>query len=185
MKRSRIKYVLNCIVILICLCLASCAASLSRDYDLGNQAFKSGNYNDAIEYLTSYLKKSPKNADAHLKLGMAYLREENLKEAVNHFKQSLKFEPENEQAPTLIKESMFEESHRFAEQGEEDISMRYLTAYLTINPDDVDTNLALAKAFVKRGNRRNALTCLKKLVAIDPRNPEVIKLIDYFSDGFH
>ena len=180
-----VKNFINCSLVLICFYLVSCAASLSRNFELGNQAFKNGNYDEAIDYFTSYLNKSPEDADARLKLGMAYLREENLKEAVNHFKQSIKLDPENEQARTLIKESIFEESHRFAEQGDEITSMRYLTAYLTINPDDVDTNLALAKVFVKRGNRRNALGCLKKLVALDPRNPEVIKLIDYFADGFH
>ena len=185
MKRPIEKYVINCAVILICLCLVSCAASRSQNYERGEQAFKSENYDEAIDYFSSYLKKSPEDTDAHLKLGMASLREEKLKERVNHFKQSLKLDPENDQARTLIKESMFEESHRFSEQGDEITSMRYLTAYLTINPDDFDTNLALAKIFVKRGNRKNALSCLKKLVALDPRNPEVIKLIDYFSDGFH
>ncbi len=74
-KTLLVKKVVNCAVILICFCLVSCAASLSQDYERGEQAFKSDNYDEAIDYLTRYLKKSPEDADAHLKLGLAFLEE--------------------------------------------------------------------------------------------------------------
>ena len=185
MKIPIVKNLINCAVILICLCLASCAASLSQDYERGEQAFKSENYDEAINYLTRYLEKSPKDADAHLKLGLAFLQKENLREAVDQFKESITLNPENSEARALIKESMFDEANRFINEGKNEIGMRYLTAYLTINSDDVDTHILLAKEFIKMNSTRNAINSINKAVELDPKNPEVVELLDYFSDGFH
>ena len=177
---------MNCaVIILICLCLTSCAASLSQDYQRGEQALRSDNYNEAIEYLTRYLKKAPKDADGHLKLGLAFLKKGDLREAVGQFKESINLNPENSEARTLIKESIFAEANTYFNEGKNDIGMRYLTAYLTINSDDVETHILLAKEFIKMGSTRNAISSLNKAVELDPKNPEVVELLDYFSDGFH
>jgi tetratricopeptide (TPR) repeat protein len=184
-KRPIVKYIINCAVILICLCLVSCAASLSQDYQRGEQAFKNENYDEAIDYLSRYLEKSPEDAEAHLKLGLAFLKKENLREAVDQFKESINLDPENSEAQDLIKESMFGEANRFFSKGKNEIGMRYLTAYLTINSDDVDTHVMLTKEFIKMNSTRNAISSLNKAVELDPKNPEVIELLDYFSDGFH
>lgn len=180
-----VKKIVNCAVILICFCLASCAASLSQDYELGEQAFESDNYDEAIDYLSRYIEKSPEDAEAHLKLGLAFLKKGDLKEAVDQFKESILLNPENNEARSLIKKSIFEESNTFFSEGKNDIGMRYLTAYLTINPDDVDTHIILAKEFIRMGSTRNALNSLNKAVSLDPKNPEVVKMLDYFADGFH
>ena len=185
MKTPIVKNLINCAFILICLCLVSCAASRSMDYERGEQAFKNDNYDEAIEYLTRYLEKSPKDAQAYLKLGLAFLKKENLKEAVDQFKQSINLDPENSEAQSLIKESMFDEANRFISEGKNEIGMRYLTAYLAINSEDVDTHIMLAKEFIKMNSTRNAINSLNKAVELDPKNPEVIELLDYFSDGFH
>ena len=184
-KTLTVRNASTCAFVLICFCLVSCAASLSQDYERGEQAFKSENYDEAIEYLSKYLKKSPKDADAHLKLGLAFLKKGDLKEAVDQFKESINLNPGNSEARSLIKESIFDEANTFFSEGKNDIGMRYLTAYLTINSDDVDTHIMLAKQFIKMGSTRNAISSLNKAVELDPKNPEVVKLLDYFSDGFH
>jgi Flp pilus assembly protein TadD len=185
MKILLVKKVVNCAVILICFCLVSCAASLSQDYERGEQAFKSENYDEAINYLTKYLEKSPKDAEAHLKLGLAFLKKGNLRDAVDQFKKFIHLNPENSEARALIKESMFDEANKFISEGKNEVGMRYLTAYLTINADDVDTHIMLAKEFIKMNSTRNAINSLNKAVELDPKNPEVVELLDYFSDGFH
>lgn len=185
MKILSVKNVSNYVLILTCFCLVSCAASLSQDYERGEQAFNNGNYDEATDYLSSYLEKSPEDPDARLKLGLAYLQKGSLKEAVAQFKQSMKLDPENSEAHAIIKESMFEEANRFFSEGKNEIGMRYLTAYLTINSDDVDTHIMLTREFIKMNSTRNAISSLNKAVELDPKNPEVIELLDYFSDGFH
>jgi tetratricopeptide (TPR) repeat protein len=185
MKTLSVRGFSDFVLILICFCLVSCAASLSQDYQRGEQAFKNENYDEAIDYLTKYLKKSPKNAEAHLKLGLAHLKKGNLREAVDQFKESINRDPENREAQVIIKESIFEEANRFFSEGKNDIGMRYLTAYLTINSDDVDTHIMLTKEFIKMNSTRNAISSLNKAVELDPKNPEVIELLDYFADGFH
>lgn len=185
MKTLPARNFFNIVLILTCFCLVSCAASLSQDYQRGEQAFNNENYDEAIDYLSRYLKKSPKDAEAHLQLGLAFLKKEKLREAVDQFKESINLDPGNSEAQTLIKESMFEEANRFFSEGKNDIGMRYLTAYLTINSDDVDTHIMLTKEFIKMNSTRNAISSLNKAAELDPKNPEVIELLDYFSDGFH
>jgi tetratricopeptide (TPR) repeat protein len=178
-----------CVIALICICLVNCSASLSRhaqsDFKLGEKALEQEGYDEAIKYFTTHLKKFPNDADAHLKLGFGFLSKDRLREAIDAFKEAIKLNPENKEARLLIKNSIFEKAITFSSKGNEETSMRYLTAYLTIDPDDIDTHLALTKAFIKRGDRRNALGSLNKLVALDPHNPEVIAFLDLFSDGFH
>ena len=185
----KVKRFIYCTIVLSCFCLVSCSASLSqhtlRDYELGEEALTSENYDEAIGYFKSYLEKSPKDGDAHLQLGLALLKKGSLKEAVDEFKQSMSLNPKDDETRTLIKKSIFDEANTFFSEGKNDIGMRYLTAYVTINPDDVDTHIILAKEFIKMGSTRNAITSLNKAVSLDPKNPEVVELLDYFSDGFH
>lgn len=172
-----------------CLFLLSCAASLPqhtyRDLELGKEALQQEDYDEAIRYFKTYLKDSPKDADGHLQLGRALLKKGSLKEAVNAFKESINLNPRNEEARVLIKESLFNEANLFFSEGKNDIGMRYLLAYVNIDPDDVDAHIILAKKFIKMGATRNALSSLNTAVSLDPKNPEVVRLLDYFSDGFH
>ena len=149
------------------------------------EALEVEDYDAAIRYFKAYLKDSPNDADGHLQLGCALLKKGSLKEAVNAFKESIDLNPHNEKTRVLIKESLFNEADVFFSEGKNDIGMRYLTAHVTINPDDVDTHIILAKEFIKMGSTRNAMVCVNKAVELDPKNPEVVKLLDYFSDGFH
>ena len=185
MKTPPLRNFFNLALIITCFFLVSCAVSRSQDYERGEQALSNNNYDEAIDYLNSYLEKSPEDAGAHLKLGLAYLKKKNLREAVDQFKESIKLDPENREAQGLIKESIFEEANRFFSEGKNDIGMRYLTAYLTINSDDVDTHIMLTKEFIKMNSTRNAITSLNRAAELDPKNPEVSELLDYFSDGFH
>ena len=169
--------------------LLNCSASLSqhdlRDFELGKEALTKQNYDEAIGYFKSYLEKSPQDGEAHLQLGLALLKKGSLKEAVDEFKESISINPQNREILTLIKKSIFDDADAFFSEGKNDIGIRYLLAYVNINPDDVDTHIILTKEFIKMGATRNALSSLNKAVSLDPKNPEVVKLLDYFSDGFH
>ena len=182
-------FIYSLLLIFVTTCSLSCSTSLSRDaqvkFEQGEEALKDKQYDQAIEYFTQYLNTSPDDADAHLKLGLAFLHQQQLREAIYNFKETLRLDPENQESKSLIKHSILDESRRFGREGQQETSMRYLTAYLTIDPDDFDSYLALAEAFIERGDRGNAIKCLNKLVSLEPRHPEVIALLDLFSDGFH
>jgi len=173
------------VIVFISFYLTGCAAVVSRDtrreFNLGKEAVNQERYDDAINYFMEHLKKNPRDADAHLRLGGAFLKKESLKEAINEFKQAITLDQENEEAKNFVKKSIFDEALKFSREGKEDASMRYMTGYLTIDPDDIDAYLYLGRAFIKKGDQKNALWCLNKLVSLAPRNPEVIELMDYFS----
>jgi Flp pilus assembly protein TadD len=184
-----VKRFIYCTIILSCFCLVNCSAPLSqhtpRDFELGEEALEHESYDEAIRYFKSYLEKSPQDGDAHLQLGIALLKRGSLKEAVNEFKQSINLNPESENARTLIKESIFNEATTFFSEGKNDIGIRYLLAYSNINPDDIDTHIILTTRLIEIGATGSALNSLKNAVALDPNNPEVIELLDYFADGLH
>ena len=179
----------TCVIVLSCFCLVHCSAPLSqhtlRDFELGEEALEQESYDEAIRYFKSYLESAPQDGDAHLQLGLALLKRGSLREAVDEFKQSINLNPKNKNPRSLIKESMFNEADTFFSEGKNDIGIRYLLAHVNVNPDDIDTHIILTKEFMKMGSRRNALTSLNRAVSLDPKNPEVVKLLDYFSDGFH
>jgi len=152
---------------------------------MGEDALNNQNYDEAIGHFRSYLEKSPQDGEAHLQLGLALLKKGSLKESVDEFKRSISLNPQNGETRILIKKSIFDEADTFFSEGKNDIGMRYLTAYVTINPDDVDTHIILAKEFIKMGSTRNAINSLNRAASLDPKNPEVVELLDYFSGGFH
>lgn len=185
MANMQIKKTIHCATIVLCLILANCAGTVSPNYQLGVDALEKGNYDAAIENFNRYLKSASDDADAYLKLGLAFLKKGSLEDAVAAFKKSVALNQNNSEALPLIKKSIMEEVNVFLSKGKNDVAMRYLTAHLTINPDDIDTHIILTREFIKMGSRNNAMASLNKAVSLDPKNPEVIELLDYFSGGFH
>lgn len=182
------RFVHHPILLLIC-CLAGCSLPGSRSADqglvLGKSAFDEQRYSDAVGYLRDYVQKSPDDGEAQLTLGCAYLKAGMLDEAIGAFKRSTDLNPKDAQAQALIKKNIFDDAHGLLREGKQDAAMRYLTGYLTINPDDVDTHVLLAKEFIKMGSTLNAILSLNKAAELDPDNQSVIELLDYFSGGFH
>jgi Flp pilus assembly protein TadD len=185
MTKIQIRKAIDCLTIVFCIFLASCAGTVSQNYQLGVEALDTGNYDAAIKNFNAHLKSKSGDADAHLKLGLALLKTRSLEEAIDEFKKSVALNQNNSEALPLIKKSIMEEVNVFLSEGKNDVAMRYLTAHLTINPNDIDTHIILTRQFIKMGSSRNALLSLNKAVSLDPKNPEVIELLDYFADGFH
>jgi tetratricopeptide (TPR) repeat protein len=185
MTKIQMRKTIQCATVVLCIFLSGCAGTVSQNYQLGVEALDKGNYDAAIENFNVYLKNKSDDADAHLKLGLALLKKRSLEEAIDEFKKSVALNQNNSEALPLIKKSLMEEANVFLSEGKNDVAMRYLTAHLTINPNDVDTHIILTRQFIKMGSTRNALFSLNKAVSLDPKNPEVIELLDYFADGFH
>jgi tetratricopeptide (TPR) repeat protein len=185
MTGMQIRKAIEFATVVLCIVLAGCAGTVSQNYQLGVDALDKGNYDEAIENFNAHLKNKSKDADAYLKRGLAFLKKGSLEEAVASFKKSIALNQNNSESLSMIKKSIMEEVNVFLSEGKNDVAMRYLTAHLTINPDDVDTHIILTREFIKMGSRNNALMSLNKAVSLDPKNPEVIELLDYFSGGFH
>jgi tetratricopeptide (TPR) repeat protein len=171
-------------------CIVSCASTspspqARQECILGEEALYQGKYSEAIDRFTAYLSKVPKDADAHLKLGRALLKNEQLDEAIPQFKEALNLKPGDEQSKLVIKNSIFDEGAKFFDQKKYDVAIRYLISHLTINADDIDTHIRLTKYFLEMGDQRNAMGSVRRAASLDPKNPEVIELLDYFSRGFH
>jgi Flp pilus assembly protein TadD len=175
-------------VIILGFCFAGCASTspyVQREMALGEEAFNQGKNGEAIDHFKAYLSKVPKDADAHLKLGCALLKNEQLDEAIPQFKEFISLKPEDETSKLLIKNSIYTAATKFFEAQRYDVATRYLISYLTIDSRDVETHIRLARYFLKMGNDRNAMGSISRAASLDPKNPEVIELLDYFSAGSH
>ena len=80
---------------------------------------------------------------------------------------------------------MFNESERFAREGKKELSMKYLMAYLTIKPNDIDALIGMIKAFFEIGETRNAIAFLNRAVKLDPKNPSLTEFLEFVDSGFH
>lgn len=181
----QIRKAIKCLIAVFFIFLSGCAGNVSQNYQRGAEALNNSNYDEAIGYFTAHLTSKPDDADAHLQLGLAYLKKESLEEAIEEFKKSVALKQDKTAVLSTIKQGIMEKVTHYSDQGKTEVAMRYLTAHLAVNPDDLDTHILLAKSFIKIGSTRNALLSLNKAVALDPKNPEVIELLDYFADGFH
>ncbi len=170
------------------LCLAGCASTspnIQQERVRGEEALNQERYGDAISHFREYLSKAPKDGDAHLKLGCALLTNGQLDEAIPQFKDAIRLKPDDPQTKMLIKNSIFGKAEKLFEANKYDLAIRHLISFLTIDANDVDAHIRLTRYFLHKGDDRNAMGSIRKAASLDPKNPEVIELLDFFSRGFH
>ena len=82
--------------LILSLCIAGCAATLSKDMQLANQGFASlskGNYAEAEQYLGQALAENPNNPYALLNMGVVYQNTERKPQAREMYQKLIKLNP--------------------------------------------------------------------------------------------
>ena len=96
MKKKVIVYVLAVIALLLAACGKSTAEKWQEQYDLGQQYLLEENYEEAIVAFTAAIEIDPKQADAYIGRGDAYIlsgeTEEHLTQALADYRQVLELD---------------------------------------------------------------------------------------------
>ncbi len=103
------------------------------------------------------IKANPKDAKPFILLGRAYLSAEKLPEGIDAFETALKINPTEKQA--------------------QDGLVGAWRKVLEIAPNEVANMLGLAGALLRTGNADEAGRLLQKAKSLDPKNPEIDKML--------
>ena len=140
----------------------------------GNEFFKAGDTDNAIQEYNRALELNPNNAEAHLRLGfLMYNARKMYKEGMEHYYEALKANPSD---PRIHHDLGMALLH----QRQFDQAIKHLSEALRLMPNGLDKqynpvgmhyNLALAFSYV--GRSEEAITHFSEVVRLDPNNAEV------------
>ena len=202
MNRTSFRAVCFATILAACT-LTGCERSLLAVRESGNDHYKRGEYDSALQDYQEYMQRSPGRPEVYHMLGKTYLAlgqtgmaRENL--LIAH---SLRLNDDEVFADTcdgLYADKQYEELNRilrtrtidrgrmfdylllaqYAEkQGDMDEAQRaLLTAARTDGGQSIQPQLALAKIYAKVGDRQRAVERLRMAYFIDSRNGEVLQL---------
>jgi tetratricopeptide (TPR) repeat protein len=137
----------------------------------GNEFFKAGETDNAIQEYRNALELNPNNAEAHLRIGfLMYNAKKMYKEGMEHYIQALKANPND---PRIHHDLGMALLH----QRQFDGAIEHLTAALRGMPNGLDKqyNLVgmhfnLALAFSYAGKSAEAITHFSEVLRLDPNN---------------
>ncbi len=135
----------------------------------GNEFFRAGETDNAIQEYKNALELNPNNVEAHLKLGfLLYNVKRNALDGIAHYQKALELDPENPRVNHDLGMALLH-------QGQLDDAIEHLSQALRLMPNGLDEqynavdmyyNLGLALLY--KGNIDSAVTCLSRAVQLDP-----------------
>jgi tetratricopeptide (TPR) repeat protein len=145
----------------------------------------SGNDQDeqAAEVLKRATAQDPSNAEAHLRLGMAYAALERKPEAEDSYKKAIELYKKRIQSDPKDADAYFNlgEAQSFLHQ-DEDAARNYRQA-TRLKPDDEDAFYQLGVAEKRLAHYPEALTAFKKALELDPQDYRATDAIEDAQEG--
>ncbi|MHC4440492.1 MAG: tetratricopeptide repeat protein, partial [Planctomycetota bacterium] len=137
----------------------------------GNEFFKAGDTENAIQEYRRALELNPNNAEAHLRLGfLMYNAKRMFEEGISHYNQALKANPKDPRihhdlGMALLHQRQFDKAIEHLS-----VALRGMPKGLDkqYNPVGMHFNLALAFSFAER--HEEAITHFSEVVRLDPKN---------------
>lgn len=152
-------------------------------YDEGAKFFEAGRESMAVEALKQAVAFDPDLADAHFKLGMAYLildkekdAEQSFEAAVAAFKKIIKENPDDAQA-------QFNLGRSYNKLNKDDEAEDAIRRAVKLNPDDSSYNTEMGAILIKLAKYPEAITFLKKALELDGENSRAEELLEKAEDG--
>ena len=139
----------------------------------GNEFFKAGDTDNAIQEYQHALELNPNNAEAHLKLGfLFYNAKHQYKQGMEHYNLALKANPNDPRVHHDLGMALLH-------QRQFDLAIKHLSVALRGMPDGLDKqynpvnmNLSLALAFFYSGRSAEAIPHFSQVIQRDPNNAQ-------------
>jgi len=129
----------------------------------GNEFFKAGDTDNAIQEYQNALELNPDNAEAHCGLAYALEQKDMLQESVNHLLEAISAEPNRVDARYNLGQAM-------ARQGRLDEAVSHFSLVVQLAPDHIKAHGNLGSILLAQGEVRPATAHLFEAVRIDPNN---------------
>jgi len=139
----------------------------------GNEFFKAGDKDNAIEEYQKALELNPKNAEAHLKLGFLFYNVKQMhKEGMEHYDKAFQLNPKD---PRILHDLGMVLLH----QRKLDEAIKYLSEALQRMPNGlnmqysaVNMHYNLGRALLYKANSKEAMVHLSKTVSLAPNHAQ-------------
>ncbi len=139
----------------------------------GNEFFKAGDKDNAIQEYQKALELNPNNAEAHLKLGFLFYNVEQMhKEGMEHYDKAFQLNPND---PRILHDLGMVLLH----QKKIDEAIKYLSEALRRMPNGLDMQYSavnmhynLGRALLYKANSKEAMVHLSKTVSLAPNHAQ-------------
>jgi len=140
----------------------------------GNEFYKHGEPDSAIEEYNNALELNPNNVEAHQKLGFLFYNVKGMyKEGIAHLSKAIQLDPGNPRAHHDLGMALLH-------QREFDQAISHLSEALRRMPEGldkqynrVDMHYNLGQAFLYKGDSKEAEAYLSRAILLDPNRPEL------------
>ena len=151
--------------------------------DQGKELYKNDQDEQAAEVLKRAISQDPNNAEAHLRLGMAYAALERKPEADESYKKAIELYKKRVQSDPKDAEAFFNlgEAHSFLHQDEE--ATRNYRQATRLKPDDEEAFYQLGLAEKRLAHYPEALAAFKKALELDPDDYRATDAIEDAQEG--
>jgi tetratricopeptide (TPR) repeat protein len=147
------------------------ATQASSLYDQARDAFKAGNYSQALQLDQQALAQTPNDTALHEFLALVYFAQGNYQQAAAPLYAVLSTRPGWDWT-TLS--GMYPDVDTYTSQ------LRALEAYVKANPDSAQAHFGLAYQYLTAGHDPNAITQLKEVVRLQPGDTLSAQIIAQF-----
>src|SRR5712671_524041 len=151
--------------------------------DQGKELYKNDEDEQAAKVLEKAINQDPNNAEAHLRLGMAYAALERKPEAEESYKKAIELYKKRVQSDPKDADAFFNlgEAHSFLHQDEE--AARNYRQATRLKPDDEEAFYQLGISETRLAHYPEALTALKKALELDPDYYRATDAIENAQEG--
>jgi len=139
----------------------------------GNEFFRAGDTDNAIQEYKNALELNPNNAEAHIKLGFLFYNVKGMhKEGMAHYYKAIQLNPgdpriHHDLGMALLHQRKFDEAVKYLSEA-----LRRMPDGLSIQYNAVNMHHSLGQALFYTGKSKQAFVHFSKALRLDPNNAE-------------
>jgi tetratricopeptide (TPR) repeat protein len=150
-------------------------------------------YKEAVRELKAAVEANPNSEDAHFLLGYAYIKENNIANALTEFETVLKINPQHAYAQDALamlkgssktttsenKEAMahFNKAEEFFSAGKHVEAIEEYKLAIKADPKFTKAHIYMGDSYLELGQRNEAIRCYQKAIELDPKDRQAHRFL--------